>query len=450
MRAEPALAEIGRHFLHTWPGREPTHLIRAPGRINLIGEHTDYNGFPVMPIAIDRAIYVACAASDRPVVEIVNADAATYGRRCFEVGTDILPDAPGEWANYVKAAVQSLARRMAEGGSPPARPRGMQCAVGGDIPPGAGLSSSSALVVAAALAFCGANGLEVHRADLAARMAQAEHYVGTQGGGMDQAVCLLARAGHALVIDFYPLRVAAVPFPEGYCVLGAHSTVPAEKTRARRLAYNRRVLECRIGTALLARELGVAHAQRLADAAAASGLPLGQLPQVLSGVVSGAESLSARRAAAMLDISEQAFAEQYLTLQDGTVLSEPPDGLKVLPRCRHVFSEAARVEAAASCLRTGEMRGLGQLMDESHRSCAGDYEISCPELDELVGTMREAGALGARLTGAGFGGFAIGLVEQPQASQVSSLLGERFYGPRGLSTSRHVFTFLPAPGTQQE
>jgi len=450
MNGDPEFAEVRRLFRNRWPGREPTHLVRAPGRINLIGEHTDYNGFPVMPIAIDRAIYLACGPSDGPVVELANTEGDTYGPRRFELDTDIPPDAPGDWANYVKAAVQSLTRRMAQAGTPLRRLRGMRCAVGGDIPSGAGLSSSSALVVGAALAFCAANGLEVDRMELAALMAQAEHYVGTQGGGMDQAVCLLAREGHALKIDFFPLRITAVPFPEGYCVLAAHSTVPSEKTRARRLAYNRRVLECRIGTALLARELGAEQAERLADVAAACGVPLSEMPRVLYHIVGGAESVSARRAAALLDMGFGAFVERYLTMNDGTVLREPPDGLKVLPRCRHVFSEAARVEEAASCLGSGELRALGRLMDESHRSCACDYEISRPELDELAGIMREAGALGARLTGAGFGGFAIGLVEESQAAEVARCLSERFYSPRGLSAPGNIFTFRPAPAARQQ
>jgi len=444
---EPEFAKTVQHFYEAFPTLEPQYLVRVPGRINLIGEHTDYNGFPALPIAVGRAIYAAVAPRKDRMVELRNARPDSYGPRRFEVGLDIPAYDQADWGNYVKAAVQSLTRLNASVGGARRPLRGMCCVVDGNIPPAAGLSSSSALVVCAALAFCAANDINLNMGELATQMAAAEHYVGTQGGGMDQAVCLLAKEGHALRVDFFPLRTVPVLFPEGYCILAAHSTVSAEKTGAKRLAYNRRVLECRIGTALLAKELHVENAQRLADVVGAvPDASLSRLTELLSNVMDGTGGLTVDRAAKLLSMTEDQFARRYLKMKDGSVMRVPLDGLKVLPRCRHVFTEAARLENAVACLTTGRLQTLGRLMNESHESCAGQYEVSCPELDEVVSIMRDSGALGARLTGAGFGGFAIALLQRPQAEEVAERLARRFYEPRNQDASGHVFTFTPAGG----
>ncbi len=271
MCGEDIQRKIIREFRTRFPCVRPRWHVSAPGRINLIGGHTDYNGFPVLPIALDRTIHIAATPADSRVVEIKNTEPDRCGDRRFDASGQIEPYPPGDWGNYAKAAVQSLALLWREQGKDPAGLRGMRCMVGGTLPAGGGLASSSALLVASALAFAACNEwLEListsnARASLAERMARAERYVGTQGGGMDQAACLLARGCHALRIDFFPLRVQPLAFPDGYVVVAAHSTVRAEKARAQRLAYNRRVLECGIGKNLLARRLRMPEAMRLAD-----------------------------------------------------------------------------------------------------------------------------------------------------------------------------------------
>jgi galactokinase len=419
-------------------------LVRAPGRINLIGEHTDYNGFPVMPMAIGRAIRMAVAPRDDGRVCLVNCAPELYPDRSFLVSEDLPPFEPGDWGNYAKAAVQSLARLAVWTGREAQALRGMSCAVDGDIPPAAGLSSSTALVVATGLAFAAVNELGLSGRALAERLAEAEHYVGTQGGGMDQAVCLLGRRDHALKIDFYPLAARPIPFAPTHGILAAHSTLSARKTGQQRLAYNRRVVECRVGAHLLARRLGAEPTPRLADLGRAR--PDEDLTGILHEVTGGERALSLTGCSQLCGVSTDEFTDRFLRLGAGGSLPMPADGLKVLPRCRHVFTEAGRVERAAECLAAGDMAALGCLMDESHQSCAEDYEISCPELDELVGLMRGAGALGARLTGAGFGGFAIGLVRREDADEVRAALSERFYEPRGEAGDESAFLFRPAPG----
>jgi N-acetylgalactosamine kinase len=431
-------------------GRPPRWLIRAPGRINLIGEHTDYNGFPCMPMAIDRAIRVAAAPREDGVVEVRDVARTLYPPVEFPVASEIPAGPAGEWANYVRAGVQGMAQLAAEEGRAIGDLHGMSCLVHGDIPPAAGLSSSTALVVASGLAFSAVNGLSCGRHDMADRMAQAEHYVGTQGGGMDQAVCLLGREGEVLKVDFFPLRIAHVPFPSQFCIVAAHSTVQSRKTGEQKLAYNRRVLECRVSADLLARRLGRESPQRLAGLVDDSTHKPEDLLRVLERMLQGRDSLGLRRAATLFSTDPGHFVRRYLRTNNGRLLPMPGDGLRVVQRCRHVFSEAARVEQAVSCLRTLDMTGLGRLMDESHRSCAGDYEVSCYELDQLVEVMREGGALGARLTGAGFGGFAIGLIAEEEAGRLSRELEERFYAPRRTAMSGNVFVFRPAEGAVEE
>jgi len=451
-------AEPTAQFQERWdaafgePG--PAFYVRAPGRINLIGEHTDYNGFPVLPIAIDRSIRILAAPRPDGTVELKNRQSSLYGDRRFELSESIPPYEPGDWGNYAKAAVQSLVQLANEWGLEPGELRGMSCLVDGDIPPSAGLASSTALVVASGLAFSAVNRLGVCRRAMADRMAEAEHYVGTQGGGMDQAVCLLAHRGEALLIEFFPLRVARVPFPRDACIVAAHSTVRASKVGQQRLAYNRRVLECNIAAHLLARELGVpaeGSPLRLADIAAAKPeAKPDELVATVDRLLEGRSSLSPRRAAALFATDFGKFARRFLRMRDGRLLPMPGDGLKVTQRCRHVFTEAARTRRAAECLRRGDLEELGRLMNQSHESCAADYEISCYELDELVEIMQEAGALGARLTGAGFGGFAIALARAEQADAIAESVRREFYEPRGLSGQGNVFVFRPAAGAVVE
>jgi galactokinase len=188
----------------------------------------------------------------------------------------------------------------------------------------------------------------------------------------------------------------------------------------------------------------------MADLAGPGGRPLAELRAALEDVLKGHPSLSLRWGAALFGTDPGRFARKFLRMADGRLLPMPGDGLRVLQRCRHVLTEAERTERAAASLKGGDMRGLGELMNESHQSCAQDYEISCYELDQLVDLMRGAGALGARLTGAGFGGFAIGLVRADEAEQVKAALERGFYAPRRIAAAQHLFLFQPADGALEE
>lgn len=407
-------------------GSSSVRIARAPGRVNVIGEHTDYNGLPVLPTAIDREIAIAFAPNDSQEVTLTNVDQA-FGTRVFSISGEIEKSPAGDWGNYTKAAAQALWNWAAEH-SPESLPlKGFRGCVGGTIPPGSGLSSSSAMVVAAAFAVVDANQLKIGREELAALLARGERYVGTEGGGMDQAASILSRPGCVLKIDFSPLIAMPVPLPDDCMFVIANSMVVAAKSGAARQAYNSRVVECRLGVQMLkalARDShpDVENASLLGDVMRTvpewRGM-LDELPET---------SLTLSQVVSFCKTDKAELRERCLRLRDGSFFDEPADGFAVKKRVRHVLTEAERVDLAASAMREGRLADLGRHMDASHESCARDYEISCPELDALVDAMRQNGALGARLTGAGFGGCAVAAVEKPGAAALLEGVRRDYYG----------------------
>ena len=396
----------------------------APGRVNLIGEHTDYNGLPVLPIAIDRDIRIEFRVAGESMVRL---DSPSTRFEAFEFRLDrpIEAAAQGDWSNYVRAA----ARGLLDHGI--ALPRGVTGRVTGNVPIASGLSSSSALVVAAALALLKANGVEVPRLELASLMARAERFVGLQGGGMDQAACLHGIAGHALRIDFDPLRVTPVAVPEGWRWVVASSLVRAEKSAGAREAYNERARECREALAV------VGGGARRAGSA---------LPDIGHGIA---------------DAGTPGTAGMPPTYRD-LIADDDRDGLTaharraltpvLFRRFRHVVTEGRRVALAEAAMRDGDMGRFGDLMVRSHESLRDDYEVSTTELDEIVAIALEAGAAGARLTGAGFGGCAVALCDRSAVAPVMEALAARFYTPRlgGSPTRDMMFAAKPSGGARVE
>ena len=422
---------------HAAVGRPARFLVRAPGRVNLLGEHTDYNGLPVLPLAIDRSIMMAVAPRQDRTIRLFNTS-PHFTPRTYELSDTIPPYTDGDWGNYSKAAAQGLAPHC---GTP--LQHGADMLVEGDIPSGAGLSSSSALVVANALALLAANEIDIPYETLAELLPLAERYVGTLSGGMDQATSLLAQAGHALRIDFFPLRVRTVPLLAGYSIIVCNSMVQAEKSGAAKHAYNLRVIECRLACRVLESLLGKG------------------VPRPLNTLGDLAVLFPHRPLLDFLPYLTAQLPERPLTLSEiAALIGTSPDRLReecgavgdafaLLRRTRHVLSEAERVEQAERALRDGDALAFGQLMDASHGSCRDDYEISCPELEELVGIAKEAGAIGARLTGAGFGGCTVNLVADPEVSAFLTRIDRYFYRSR-LAPSERVshyrFIFKPQAG----
>jgi N-acetylgalactosamine kinase len=431
-RAALCIERFEAHF-----GRPPQVIAWAPGRVNVIGEHTDYNGLPVLPMAIERGILVAGATRADKQFYLANAD-PRFAPRSYELAPQLARGRAGDWANYHKAA--ALGVMSACGG---AAMHGGDFFVDGNLPAGGGLSSSAALVVASALACLELHESAVRPLELASILAAAERFVGTQSGGMDQAVCLLGQAGAALRIDFDPLRTCPVPVPPGAAFVVCHSLVTAEKSGAAQAAYNRRVAECRLACRVLERLLGASlprPLERLGDLARMfPDRPLSEFVEVL-------ESGLPPRPLDLREVAERIGAPiEGLALEIGAK-PRSRDKYALLQRARHVLTEAERVDRAEAALRDGDWAVLSAVMTASHTSCRDDYEVSCAEIEALVEAAKEAGALGARLTGAGFGGCTINLVETAQVSLFCAMIERSFYKRRGGGFPDHCIVVTPSGG----
>jgi galactokinase len=388
---------LNRFRLHYGPG--PVDLFRAPGRVNIIGEHTDYNHGYVLPIALDKDILLLARPRADRAVNLANIE-DEFPSSTFTLAEDIPRAAAGHWSNYVRGAAQTISQ--AAGAPPP----GLDLLVDGSaptgVPRGAGLSSSSAFTVAAVIAF--AHFLDWHpaRTQFVQVSSDAEWYVGTRGGIMDQYISLFAHRDHALFLDCRPAADGSyvtrqIPFPPSYTLVVADSGIHHANVRGE---YNRRVAACRAGVALLRRHFpDITHLRDVEQIEWAALEPL--LPEEIT-------------------VDE--------LVRDGVELGslpgiQPDDRLRVRPCCRHVWHDNRRVLAALAALQTGDMQQTGQILDQGHASARDDYAISTPELDILCEAARAVpGVAGARLTGAGWGGCIIALAQRDVVEDVQKRL----------------------------
>jgi galactokinase len=361
-------------------GRAP-RLYRAPGRVNLIGEHTDYNDGFVMPMALDRSTWVAAAArSDRRLVvrsreyhETVTIDLGEHP----PPGARRPPDgAERHWADYVRGVATILdegARAL----------RGADMLVASDVPIGAGLSSSAALEVACGFALADLGGLPLDLDALARAAQRAEHeFAGTRSGIMDQTIACHGRAGHVLRLDTRTLARVHVPLPARVRVVVCNTMVTHALASAE---YNARRADCETGVRALAARFPDVRALRDAT-------------------------------------------EERMDAVKGDVTTH------VWRRCRHVVTENARVVRAAAALSRSDFAAFGELMAASHASLRDDYEVSCPELDIMAAIVAEVdGVFGARMTGGGFGGCVVALGDASVADgRVGDAVRERYQAQTGL------------------
>lgn len=392
----PHLNVLLRAFELSYGSSEAKVLAIAPGRVNLIGDHVDYNGLPVLPMALQRHVALVYCERDDAAVHIASTS-PRFSARNFDLSPTIDPFPEGDWGNYAKAAAQGLSRRFGI-------EMGFDAVIHSDIPVASGLASSSALVVANALALLNRNDVRVDTMELAELLADAEHYVGTRGGGMDQAICLTASRHSASRIDFNPLRVTAHRIPPEWRFVCGFSLVRAEKSGEAREAYNTRPRECREALIKMTRALNVA------------------------GKISTYPDLMAR------------WDASRLVEEAGDVLDE-----RLLQRFRHVVTEGERVCQAERALASGDLPAFGRLMCESHQSLRDDFGVSTSELDEMVEIAVDAGAAGARLTGAGLGGYVVALCSEGQADNVLRALAERYYPNREPKGAPNDYLFIAEP-----
>ncbi len=338
----------------------PTLLARAPGRVNLIGEYTDYNDGFVLPIAIDRAVWIALRPrSDRRV----RVHSMEFGES-VELDLDRLSRTPGSWLNYVSGIASALS-------ATDAALVGWDGVIGGDVPVGAGLSSSAALELAVARAFAEYSHIEWDPTVMAQLAQRAENdWVGVNCGIMDPIIVASGVEGHALLIDCRSLESRPVPIPDEAAVVVLDTGTRRELTTS---AYNDRRRECEA-------------------AAHWFGAP------------------------ALRDVTWEDFTSRAAMMDE-----------KLRRRARHVISENARTVAAANALSEDQMPVMGALMTESHASLRDDFEVSRRELDLMVVlALSDEACFGARMTGAGFGGCAVALVDRTEAGRFARDVSERY------------------------
>ena len=366
-------------------GSAPAFLVRAPGRVNLIGEHTDYNDGFVFPAAIERDVMIAASPrADRQVraYALNFHQSSTFTLDQVEVTSE-----PRErWSNYLRA----MAWVFHEEGL---ATTGLNCVILGNVPLGAGLSSSAAMLVASGLAFATAGQLELDPVRLAQLARRGENqFIGAKVGIMDQFISSLGQRNHALLIDTRALTYEAVPLPASGVSIVIADTNKKRPEGNLTTWYNERVDECAQAVAIFQQHLPAVKALR--------------------------------------DVSVEEFRRYEADLPE-----------LARKRARHVVTEDARVLESVQALKAGDIARFGQLMNQSHDSLRDDYEVSCKELDALVDAARSIkGVYGARMTGAGFGGCTVSLVADDALDAFRRDVPPQYKAAVGLETTIYVTT----------
>lgn len=361
-------------------GHAPDLVVRAPGRVNLIGEHTDYNDGFVLPCAIGPSTMVAVSKRDDDRVEVIAADFGD-AKDHFALQPLLERNIEQPWADYVRGMISALQN---EGHAL----SGAQIAIAGNLPKGAGLSSSASLEVAVGKAMLAVAGHDIDRTRLAqiAQMAECD-FVGTKCGIMDQLISAQGKAGHALLIDCRSLKLTDAPIPDDVAIMIVHSGVTRGLVDGH---YNERRRQC--------------------EAAAA------------------AMSVSALRDAD-LDMLEAAGLDPVTTA-----------------RARHVITENRRTLDAADALAKSDLAALGVLMAQSHASMRDDFEITVPAIDDLVAHLQTAIGHqgGARMTGGGFGGACVAIMPLAMVAEVQTAIQKHYKTPNGEAPL--IMVERPGPG----
>lgn len=367
----PALDLVLSRFQESFHS-SPHFIVRSPGRVNLLGEHVDYNDGWVLPVAIDRATYLAAGKRDDDQLSIFAVDLDSH----IQLPLSTLHSPLSYWARYPCGV--ALVLREAN-----LNITGMDCAFASDVPRGAGLSSSASVELAFAVAWQKLGGWSLSKMELAQLCQKAENgFVGVNCGIMDQFACANGKEDHALLLDCRSLDWTPVPLPHGVAVVIADTTKRRELGKSE---YNNRRAACEEASRLL--------------------------------------SVKALR-----DISLEDFNKREHTLPK-----------LIAKRARHVVEECDRTLKAVEALKRNDLESFGHAMNESHRTLRDLYEVSCPELDAMVNAAQSLeGCYGARLTGAGFGGCAIALVNANAAQNFERELVKRYEKATGLRAEIYI------------
>ncbi|VAI39530.1 unnamed protein product [Triticum turgidum subsp. durum] len=420
----------------------PALFARSPGRVNLIGEHIDYEGYSVLPMAIRQDMIVAIRRADAGLVRVANVD-DKYATCVYPADPDKEIDIKNhKWGHYFMCGYKGVYEYARSKGIDMGEPVALDVVVDGTVPQGSGLSSSAAFVCSATIAIMGILGKNFPKKEVAQFTCQSERHIGTQSGGMDQAISIMAKPGFAELIDFNPIKATDVQLPSGGTFVIAHCLAESKKAETAATNYNNRVVECRLAAIVLAIKLGMDTKKAVTSVTTLSDV------EGLCVSFAGKEGSSDPGVAVKKLLHEEPYTLEEIEKITGqslaTVFQSSQTSLDVLraakhfklfQRASHVYSEARRVYAFRDTVLSklsdeGMLKKLGDLMNDSHHSCSVLYECSCPELEELVKVCRDNGALGARLTGAGWGGCAVALVKEGIVPQFILNLKEKYYKSR--------------------
>ena len=353
-------------------------LVKSPGRINIIGEHTDYNDGFVMPAAINKAIYVAVSKRDDDEIHLYSE---SY-QAAYQSSVAAIEKSELSWANYVLGVADQLVKRGYKIG-------GFNLYLDGNVPLGAGLSSSAALECATAFAIDHLNNLQISQMDLALISQKAEHvFAGVNCGIMDQFASVFGKKDHAVLLDCRSMEYEYIPLKlDGYKLVLFNTNVKHSLADS---AYNKRRSQCEQGVAWIKSHHAEVNSLRDADLM---------------------------------------MLKTYV---------EPKDS-DVYQKCKYVVEEIARIQQAAETLKQGDLVALGKLMLETHEGLSKEYEVSCKELDFLVDYVKNLDyVLGARMMGGGFGGCTINIVKDEEIDTLISEISTLYSNEFGLSLDAYI------------
>ena len=452
-------------------GIKPEFISRSPGRVNLIGDHIDYNHFSVLPMAIDVDVVAAVGTSDDHKVVLTNTD-ESFAKEEFDLASDgsviEIDKTNHTWGNYFKCGlivahkyIRDNFPESVDSGSKPLK--GLRLTFNGTVPTGGGLSSSAAFCVASTLAILRANGVtSISKADLTRITVVSEHYVGVNTGGMDQCASIYGEQNKALLIQFKP-KLIGIPFeipvikPNDMVFLISNSLLKANKHETAPTDYNLRVVEIAAASEFFAKKFNLKLPKE-------SNLSTGTLRGFMDSYFEdylkqdawdGSDiDIGISRLEEMLKLTETIFNEEEkvgfetseiakqlgLSVKEFTevFLTKAPvryHKLKIYQRSKHVFSDSMRVLQVLKLLRNYNskedsevlLQKFGKLLSDSHHSGDIYNDSSKPELDQLCKISTSNGAYGARVTGAGFGGSVVHLTTADKLSNVVNALTEQYY-----------------------
>jgi len=426
----PRYKEVSSNFQKIY-GIKPQFFARAPGRVNLIGEHIDYCGYGVLPMALEQDTLIAFSPSKDQEIIVNHMLPSLFPP--IKLSTDPFQKQRDD-KSYINYFIAGYKAGLVDTGT--TEFTGIKLLISGNLPQQAGLSSSSSFIVATGMMSMAANGLigQVDRTDFIEKCIKCERETGTAGGGMDQTISVLGKKGNALYIEFNPIKSTDVQLPPGYCFVVANSLTPSPKLLTLGTRYNKRAVECRLALNILKKKLDLSTKPELGNFKKLQD-HFGYSFKEMLGLVDQHIKKEPFSIKDLEEVFEGPVINQLSDMPNAGLVLESNSEFFLYLRAQHVFGEAGRViEFRDICNNDSKemsleerAKRLGDLMNESHKSCKELYDCSSEQLDKLINLARTQGALGSRLTGAGWGGCCVSLVKESESEKFIQEIMNQYY-----------------------